>query len=43
MPSLLDTYIENRHRVQPNHANTVGTAHGGNVMKWLDEIGRAHV
>jgi len=39
MPSLLDTYIENRHRVQPNHANTVGTAHGGNVMKWLDDVG----
>ena len=38
MPRLIDTYIENRHRVQPNHANTVGTAHGGNVMKWLDEV-----
>jgi acyl-CoA hydrolase len=39
MTTLLDTYIENRHGVQPNHANTVGTAHGGNVMKWLDEVG----
>lgn len=38
MPSVLDTYIENRSRVQPNHANNVGTAHGGNVMKWLDEV-----
>ncbi|AGN01135.1 acyl-CoA thioester hydrolase [Salinarchaeum sp. Harcht-Bsk1] len=38
MPTLLDSYIENRHRVQPNHANTVGTAHGGDVMKWLDEV-----
>lgn len=38
MSRLEDTYIENRQRVQPNHANNVGTAHGGNVMKWLDEV-----
>ncbi len=36
---LLDTYIENREMVQPNHANNLQTAHGGNVMKWMDEIG----
>jgi acyl-CoA hydrolase len=39
MPTLMDTYIENRQRVQPNHANNYGTTHGGNVMKWMDEIG----
>ena len=39
MPSVSDTYVENRHRVQPNHANNYGTVHGGNVMKWMDEIG----
>jgi len=39
MPALCDTYIENRHRVQPNHANNYETAHGGNVMKWMDEDG----
>ena len=39
MPALLDTYIENRHRVQPNHANNYQTVHGGNVMKWMDEVG----
>ncbi len=39
MPTLLDTYIENRERVQPNHANNYDTAHGGIVMKWMDEIG----
>jgi len=39
MPDLMDTYIENRERVQPNHANNLDTAHGGNVMKWLDEVG----
>lgn len=36
---LLETYIENREMVQPNHANNLQTAHGGNVMKWMDEIG----
>ena len=39
MPDLLDTYIENRWIVQPNHANSLDTAHGGNVMKWMDEAG----
>lgn len=39
MPDLVDTLIENRWIVQPNHANTLNTAHGGNVMKWMDEAG----
>jgi acyl-CoA hydrolase len=39
VPSVSDTYIENRHRVQPNHANNYGSVHGGNVMKWMDEVG----
>lgn len=39
MPTVMDTYLENRTRVQPNHANNNETAHGGNVMKWLDEVG----
>ncbi len=39
MPTVMDTYIENRERVQPNHANNYETAHGGIVMKWMDEIG----
>ncbi|RBI63700.1 acyl-CoA thioesterase [halophilic archaeon] len=39
MATLMDTYIENRERVQPNHANNYETAHGGIVMKWMDEIG----
>lgn len=39
MPSLVDTYFENRWEVQPNHSNNFGTAHGGNVMKWMDSIG----
>jgi len=39
VPDLLDTYLENRWLVQPNHANTYNTAHGGNVLKWMDELG----
>ncbi|OVE84013.1 acyl-CoA thioesterase [Natronolimnobius baerhuensis] len=39
MPTVLDTHIENRFRVQPNHANNNDSLHGGNLMKWLDEIG----
>ena len=37
MPSLEETVIRNRHRVQPNHANNYQTAHGGIIMKWMDE------
>ncbi|MFW5918477.1 MAG: acyl-CoA thioesterase [Haloferacaceae archaeon] len=39
MTDLVETYIENRWIVQPNHANIVETAHGGNVVKWMDEAG----
>ncbi|QFU82201.1 acyl-CoA thioesterase [Natronorubrum aibiense] len=39
MPTVLDTHIQNRFRVQPNHANNNNTLHGGNLMKWLDEVG----
>ncbi|QSW98681.1 acyl-CoA thioesterase [Haloterrigena alkaliphila] len=39
MTDLLETLVENREMVQPNHANMLETAHGGNVMKWMDEVG----
>ncbi|MCU4743679.1 acyl-CoA thioesterase [Halobacteria archaeon AArc-m2/3/4] len=39
MPTVLETRIQNRFRVQPNHANNYETLHGGNLMKWLDEVG----
>lgn len=39
MPTLIDTYLENRWEIQPNHSNNFGTAHGGNIMKWLDGLG----
>jgi len=39
MPTLAETHIENRQRVQPNHANNYEAVHGGNLMKWMDEVG----
>ncbi|MFB6146783.1 MAG: acyl-CoA thioesterase [Halobacteriaceae archaeon] len=39
MPRLMDTYIENRERIQPGQANSHGTAHGGTVMRVMDEVG----
>ncbi|WP_313695944.1 acyl-CoA thioesterase [Halorarum halobium] len=39
MVTLLDTRIENRERVQPDDTNNYGTAHGGNVARWMDETG----
>ena len=39
MTNLLETHIQNREMVQPNHANSLDTAHGGNVLKWMDEVG----
>ncbi|MFB6083665.1 MAG: acyl-CoA thioesterase [Halorientalis sp.] len=39
MPDLMDTYIENRKMIQPHHANDLDTTHGGNVLKWMDEVG----
>ncbi len=39
MATVTETYIENRERVQPNDTNNYDTAHGGNVVKWMDEVG----
>jgi len=39
MPTVTDTFLENRWMVQPNHANHLGSTHGGNVLKWMDELG----
>jgi acyl-CoA hydrolase len=39
MTTLGETRIENRYRVQPNHANNYDSLHGGNLMKWMDEVG----
>lgn len=39
MASVSDTYIENRERIQPDDVNNYGSAHGGNVVKLMDEVG----
>jgi acyl-CoA hydrolase len=39
VPTPTDTYIENRNRIQPNQTNNYDTAHGGIVMKFMDETG----
>jgi acyl-CoA hydrolase len=39
MATVSDTFIENRERVQPDDTNNYASAHGGNVVKWMDEIG----
>ncbi|MFC6787266.1 acyl-CoA thioesterase [Halobaculum halobium] len=39
MTTISETYIENRERIQPNDTNNYDTAHGGNVAKWMDEVG----
>jgi acyl-CoA hydrolase len=39
MPTVMDTYIENHERIQPNDTNNYDTAHGGVIMHLMDEIG----
>jgi acyl-CoA hydrolase len=39
MTDVMETYIENRHLIQPNDTNNYDMAHGGNVMKWMDTDG----
>ncbi|PSQ23460.1 acyl-CoA thioesterase [Halobacteriales archaeon QS_8_65_32] len=39
MTDLGDTRVTNRWIVGPNHANNLDTAHGGTVLKWMDEVG----
>jgi acyl-CoA hydrolase len=39
MPDLCSTQITNRWVVRSSHANHLGTAHGGSIVKWMDEVG----
>ena len=39
MVELMTTFIQDRNRIQPHHANNLGTAHGGYVLRWMDEVG----
>ena len=39
MPTPTHTHIENRQRIQPDDTNNYDTAHGGTVMRLMDEVG----
>jgi len=39
MPTLLDSKVESRRLVLPAQANAIRTAHGGNVLKWMEQTG----
>lgn len=39
MVDLVETFLEDRNRIQPHHANNLGTAHGGYILRWMDEVG----
>jgi acyl-CoA hydrolase len=39
MATVSETRIENHERVQPNDTNNYSSAHGGKVVKWMDEVG----
>ena len=39
MVDLMETFIEDRNRIQPHHANNLGSAHGGHILNWMDEVG----
>jgi acyl-CoA hydrolase len=36
---LSESYVESVEWVQPNETNAIDVAHGGNVVKWMDEVG----
>ncbi|WP_436935546.1 acyl-CoA thioesterase [Halovenus marina] len=37
MPTLLDSKVESRQFVLPAQSNTYHTAHGGDVLKWMEQ------
>ena len=39
MPDLMETYLENREMILPNHSNNLETAHGGVVLRMMDNVG----
>jgi len=39
MPTLLDSKVESRRLVLPAQSNAIKTAHGGNVLKWMEQTG----
>lgn len=39
MPTLLDTKIETRRYIFPGQSNAMETAHGGDLVKWMEQMG----
>jgi acyl-CoA hydrolase len=39
MPSLLDTKVETRRYIFPGQSNAIETAHGGDLLKWMEQVG----
>jgi acyl-CoA hydrolase len=39
MPTLLDSKVESRRLVLPAQSSAIKTAHGGNVLKWMEQTG----
>jgi len=39
MPTLLDTKAETRRYIFPGQSNAIETAHGGDLLKWMEQIG----
>lgn len=37
MPTVLDTQLETRRLVLPRESNAIDTAHGGDVLKWMEQ------
>lgn len=39
MPTLLETNVETRRYIFPGQSNAMGTAHGGDLLKWMEQVG----
>lgn len=39
MPSLLETKVETRRFIYPRVTNASATAHGGDLLKWMEQTG----
>ena len=37
MPTLLESQVESRRLVLPRESNAIRTAHGGDVLKWMEQ------
>ena len=39
MPTLLETKVETRRYIFPGQSNALETAHGGDLLKWMEQVG----